>query len=70
MHNFSELNVLMKKIVEIGPTGCACMVSKHGETVFEEYCGFVDKEGTKPIAPDTIYRMYSMTKVMTVTWRC
>ena len=65
MYNFSALNTLMKKIVEIGPMGCACMVSKHGETVFEEYCGFVDKEGTKPIAPDTIYRMYSMTKVMT-----
>ena len=67
MKKFKALSALMKYFTEVGPTGCACMVSKGGEAVFEKYCGYIDKEGTKPVAPDTIYRVYSMTKVITCT---
>ncbi len=67
MKKFAPLSALLKHFVKIGPTGCACMVSKGGDTVFEKYCGYADKEGKNPITPETIYRVYSMTKVITVT---
>ena len=67
MDAFPALSTLMNYVVETGPTGCACSVSKHGELIFEEYAGYIDKENTKQIAPDTIYRAYSMTKVITCT---
>ena len=67
MNDFYALRALMKHIADIGPTGCACSVTRHGETVFEDYCGYADSEKTKPIEPDTIYRIYSMTKVITCT---
>ena len=70
MYNFSALNTLMKKIVEIGPMGCACMVSKHGEAVFEEYCGYADRGGCKgQLRRIRSTAVYLMTKVMTVTWQ-
>ena len=65
MKDFFILKAFMKKITEFGPTGCACAITKHGQTVFEEYCGFADKEKIILINPDTIYRIYSMTKVIT-----
>ena len=67
MNNFPTLSALLKKIIEIGPTGCACMITKQGEPVFEEYCGFADREHTRPVSSDTVYRIYSMTKVITCT---
>ena len=35
--------------------------------MYEGYFGHADLETQKPIAPDTIYRIYSMTKVITCT---
>ena len=67
MKDLSPLKTFMNKIVEIGPTGCACKITKHGQTVFEDYCGYANKERNKLISPDTIYRIYSMTKVITCT---
>ncbi len=67
MESFEALSALMKYLIEIGPTGCACMITKHEEPVYVEYVGYANRESTKPITPDTIYRVYSMTKVITVT---
>ena len=67
MSDYSALQNLMKHIVSIGPTGCALSVTRHGKKLFEEYVGYSDKESAIPIGPDTIYRIYSMTKVITVT---
>jgi len=63
-----RIDLALKKIVsEKVVTGCAIMVGRHGELVTEAYEGFSDLAGTKPIDKDTVYRMYSMTKVITVT---
>ena len=67
MSRFNRLDDLLKSFVDRGPAGCACSVIKDGETMYEGYFGYADLETQKPIAPDTIYRIYSMTKVITCT---
>ena len=67
MSRFDRLNGLLKSFVDRGPAGCAFSVSRAGEQVYEGYFGHADLETQKPIAPDTIYRIYSMTKVITCT---
>ncbi|MDP4091165.1 MAG: serine hydrolase domain-containing protein [Bacillota bacterium] len=67
MGNISNLNTLLKSFVEKGPAGCACSVSQHGNTLYEGYFGYADLENKLQISPDTIYRIYSMSKVITST---
>lgn len=65
MQSFNKLHPLLKSFVEKGPAGCACSVTYQGKTVFEDYIGYADLETEKPILPDTIYRIYSNTKLIT-----
>jgi CubicO group peptidase (beta-lactamase class C family) len=67
MSDFSRLHRLLERFTVDGPPGCACMVSRKGETLFTDYVGFKDMETKRPIAEDTIYRIYSMSKVITCT---
>ncbi|WP_019533220.1 serine hydrolase domain-containing protein [Paenibacillus ginsengihumi] len=67
MSQFQHITSLLHRFVDKGPAGCACSVALDGETVYEEYVGLADIERNKPIAPDTIFRIYSMTKVITCT---
>ncbi|MEL6829414.1 MAG: serine hydrolase domain-containing protein [Pseudomonadota bacterium] len=43
----------------------ATLVSRNGEIVHESYRGHTTLGGDKPISPDTIFRIYSMTKPIT-----
>ncbi|MCJ8007084.1 serine hydrolase domain-containing protein [Lederbergia wuyishanensis] len=63
----SKLKPLLRSFVENGPPGCALSVSRNGEMIFEDYVGLSDIDTQKEIKPDTIYRIYSMTKVVTCT---
>lgn len=65
MNKFHRLSPLLKNFVENGPAGCACSVTHHRELLYENYVGYADLEEKKPITSDTIYRIYSMTKVVT-----
>jgi CubicO group peptidase (beta-lactamase class C family) len=67
MSRFDRLTPLLKSFVEKGPAGVSCSVSRGGEVQYEDYIGYADLETKKPIAPDTIYRIYSMSKVVTCT---
>lgn len=67
LERLGRLTPLLRSFVEKGPAGAACSVARGGEILYEEYFGSADLEGNKPIAPDTIYRIYSMTKVITCT---
>ena len=40
---------------------------RKGELAFAETCGKADVERNKPMRPDTIFRIYSMTKPLTST---
>lgn len=60
-----RLTPLLKSMIEKGPAGCACTVVHRGEVIYQETLGYADVEQKKMIDPDTIYRIYSMTKVVT-----
>ena len=62
-----EMDALLSRFVETGPAGCGCIVTKDGERIYENYFGYEDVEAKKPIDADTIYRQYSMTKVIICT---
>ena len=64
MKNLQRLHPLLESFVRKGPAGCALQVVHQGTTVYEDYVGLASREEQRPIAPDTIYRLYSMTKVV------
>ncbi len=57
-------SVLRQIIDEKRCTGNGIMIGRKGELVFEAYDGYADLEKTRKIDKDTVYRMYSMTKVV------
>src|SRR3954469_12935755 len=42
--------------------GAVMLVARKGKLVYSEAVGFQDKEAGKPIAKDSVFRIYSMTK--------
>jgi CubicO group peptidase (beta-lactamase class C family) len=67
MSDFKHLDKLLGGFVENGLHGCGCAVAKDGEILYEGYHGYADAEAGKPITPDTVYRLYSMTKIIICT---
>lgn len=67
MNRFANLTPLLKSFVENGPSGCSCSVIHKGETVYEKCFGYADIETKTPITPDTLFRIFSMTKPITCT---
>ena len=59
--------VMESYVTERGVVGISTMVSRRGEIVHDEQFGFQDKEAGTPMAPDTIFRIYSMTKPVVST---
>ena len=45
--------------------GVQALVFDNGKTVYQNQFGLADRERGTPVAPDTVYRVYSMTKPMT-----
>ena len=46
-------------------SGCQVMVARHGVPAYSQSFGDMDRERSKPVADDTIFRIYSMTKPIT-----
>lgn len=57
----------LRRIVEnkVAP-GCGIMIGKGGKLCYEGYEGFADKERQIPVDKNTLYKMYSATKLVTV----
>ena len=67
MNRLDRLTPLLRHFTDIGPAGCALQVAQRGRTIYENHVGLADLEEQRPIGPDTIYRIYSMSKVITCT---
>lgn len=67
MAKFDDLSALLNQFVKNGPAGCGCAVAKDGKTLYQGYFGYADLEEKRPIAEDTVYRLWSMTKVVICT---
>ena len=59
--------VMESYVTERGVVGISTMISRHGEVVHAQQFGFQDREAGTPMAPDTIFRIYSMTKPVVST---
>jgi CubicO group peptidase (beta-lactamase class C family) len=67
MAKFDDLSRLLEQFVKDGPTGCGCAIAQHGKTLFEGYFGYADIEEKKPVTEGTVFRLFSMTKVIICT---
>src|SRR5579864_2471554 len=57
---------LNRNYIEPGKiTGCQAAVARHGRLAYFKSLGLADRERDKPVADDTIFRLYSMTKPVT-----
>ena len=65
MHNKEYMDKLLARFAKEGPAGCACAVAQRGEVLYEGYAGYADRESGRLIDADTVYRLFSMTKVIT-----
>lgn len=59
--------VMESYVAERGVAGISTMISRRGEIVHAEQFGFQDTEAGTPMEPDTIFRIYSMTKPIVST---
>ena len=58
---------LQKYVDERGYPGFTTLVSRRGQLVHAGRIGWQDREAEVPLAEDTIYRLYSMTKPIVCT---
>jgi CubicO group peptidase (beta-lactamase class C family) len=59
----SRIRPVLEK--HIGPdkvSGAVTLLARRGELVHQECLGLMDRENNKPMRPDAIFRIYSMTK--------
>ena len=45
--------------------GCQVAVARHGHLAYSKSLGMMDRERNRPMADDTIFRIYSMSKPIT-----
>lgn len=67
MARFEDLSRLLEQFVKNGPAGCSCAVAKDGKTLYHGCFGYADLEEKRPVTEDTVFRLFSMTKVITCT---
>ncbi|MBO5227715.1 MAG: beta-lactamase family protein [Lachnospiraceae bacterium] len=65
--DFSRVTDFLETQKDKGIAGCSCMIFKDDKKVYEHYTGYADLATKKPIDKDTLFRIYSMTKVIVCT---
>lgn len=65
--DFTRLTDFLETLADRGVPGCDCAVYQNRRQVYRHSTGFADLESKTPIASDTLYRLYSMTKIITCT---
>jgi len=63
--DFSKVTNFMNSLGDIGVPGADLAIYLKGEEVYRYRTGFADLDSQTPIAPDTLYPIYSMTKIVT-----
>ena len=67
MAKFSDLDRLLEGFAGKTVPGCACVAAQNGKTLYEGYFGKADLETGRPMTEDTVFRLFSMTKVIVCT---
>ena len=62
----THVNAHLERYVDDGRLpGFHVVLARHGKVAYQHLYGMRDIEASLPVAPDTIYRIYSMTKPIT-----
>ena len=64
MSTAQDLDNLLKGFVQSTVPGCACAVAQKGNILYEGYHSISNLSLGAPVTPDTVYRLFSMTKVI------
>jgi CubicO group peptidase (beta-lactamase class C family) len=67
LSNFNDISNLLQSFIGNGPAGCGCAIARNGKTLYEGYFGLADIESGRPVSENTVYRLYSMSKVIVCT---
>jgi CubicO group peptidase (beta-lactamase class C family) len=67
MGKYQDLTALLDSFVEKGPAGCGCALAQNGKVLYEHYSGMADVAAGRPIDENSVYRLFSMTKVIICT---
>lgn len=67
MNDFTMLERLIGRFASESVPGCGCIVMKDGEKLFEKYAGYADLENRIPVGENSLFRLYSMTKLYICT---
>ena len=65
--NFSKVTGFLESLSSVGIPGTDLSICLKGKEVYRHQTGFADLESQTPIKPDTLYAIWSMTKVITCT---
>ena len=63
MSDKKQLDSLLQGYVDGGLPGCALVVARKGEILYEGYFGYSDMEKCNPITKDSVFRQASMSKL-------
>lgn len=65
-YDFTNTRQLLEQFVQSGGVaGASLQITRRGETILETEVGCADRERNRQMAPDTIFRLFSMTKPVT-----
>jgi CubicO group peptidase (beta-lactamase class C family) len=65
--DFKHLDTLLRDLTANMIPGCGCLIAKEGKTLFENYYGYSDLQRGIPVIENSVFRLYSMTKVIVCT---
>ncbi len=67
MSTAKDLDLLLEDYAKNHVPGCGCIVMQDGKVLYEGYKGFADLKTGRPVDENTLFRLYSMTKVIVCT---
>ncbi|MUG45323.1 serine hydrolase domain-containing protein [Paenibacillus woosongensis] len=67
MGDFRHLDAMLDGFTKKNLAGCACAVARHGEILYEGYHGYANVSKGIPVSDETVFRLFSMTKVIVCT---
>ncbi len=67
MSTTMDMDALLRDFADHHVPGAGCIVMQNGETLYEGYTGYADLANKRPVDAGTIFRLYSMTKVIVCT---
>lgn len=67
MADFKHLDALLQKYVDDGLPGCACVIAKKGDILYENYFGKADIENNTALGREHVFRQASLTKIAMYT---